>query len=178
MRFPRSLRALGTLRRARDEHWREGWFWLGFTILGGLLPLWGGATFLWVLSSDLSPSGFVDHGEFAIYSAGLLAPALFVVVREYKAPFPERAGWALFTVALLIVALLFFAAATAPGAAPTAGFEINRAALRVLTPILYLASLCLAFALTVIREALAAEPRLDELSSTGRLEDKFDTLQR
>jgi hypothetical protein len=139
--------------------------------------LWGGAILLWFLSSDLSLVGFVDHGEFAIYSAALLAPALFILLHEYRPAFPDRTAWGLATIACLVLAVLMFAAASAPQAARDAPFEINRVALRVVTTLLYAASLALAFALVVVRETLASEPSLDELDSTGPLERRFDQLK-
>jgi hypothetical protein len=139
--------------------------------------LWGGAVFLWFLSSHVSLVGFVDHGQFAIYSAGLMAPALFVLFHEYRAAFPERTAWGLSTSFCLVMALLMFAAASAPQAWPDAPFEINRVALRIVSPLLYVVSLMVAFALVVVKETLASEPTLDELDSTGPLERRFDQLK-
>jgi uncharacterized membrane protein len=75
------------------------------------------------------------------------------------------------------MALLMFAAASAPQAWPDAPFEINRVALRIVSPLLYVVSLMVAFALVVVKETLASEPTLDELDSTGPLERRFDQLK-
>lgn len=127
---------------------------------------------LW--SSDLSLKGFVDHGELAIYSAAILAPSLHIVLRGYKANFPEREFWGLLIFGLLMLSLIVFAAAAAPAAAPDLEPLINVTAVRIITPFLYVSSLAVAFLLIVIRETLVSEPSLDEINPAAKLRRQVD----
>lgn len=163
------------LKGAQHSHVMDGLLWLGFTLLFGLLPLYGGALFLWFLSSELSLRGFVDHGEFAIYSAGLLAPALFIVVREYHAPFPQRAFWGLISIVLLVLVMIVFAAASAADAAPDVAKNVNRISITAASVILYSLALGTAFILTVQREALIVDAQAIRAKRTGSLEEEFDS---
>ena len=164
------------LSSARAEHVREGHYWLGFTLFGGLLPVYGGALFLWIFSSDWTPTQFVDHGEFAIYSAGLLAYALFIVVREYQAPFPERAAWGLLTGVLLVLSVIVFTAVSAADAQPKVAEELNRVPLRVVSLLFYLLALGASYLLTVRKEGLTFDMEAVRGERMATLEDKFDEL--
>ena len=163
------------LRGAQPENLEEGRFWLGFTLFGGLMPLYGGAFFLLLFSSEISFEAFIDHGEFAIYSAGLLATSLLVVVREYKAPFPERATWGLITGVLLVLAVLVFAVAAAADAAPDVAKDVNRGLLRVSSLVIYGLALATTFVLTVKREILTVNVEAIRAKRMGRLEDVYDS---
>ena len=166
------MRLLGTFGRTRSENWSDGGNWLLFTLIGGLLPVWGGAIILVLFGNEVSFASFTDHGEFAIYSAGLLASALLVVMREYRARFRERAILGLLSLVLIIIATLIFTAASAGENETT--LNVNRTIMRNASVTLYCITVILTFFLTVLKEAL--EPRLEEISRTGALEDRFDEL--
>ena len=148
------MRLLGSLARAKRKDWEEGVVWLAYTLFGGLLPVYGGAIFLLLLFSDVSWDRFADRGEFAIYAAGLLAGALLVVMREYEGGFPGRSVWGLLITVLLVIAALVFTAAFAADAAPDLADTLNRGVLRVMSILLYAATVVLALVLAVMKEAL------------------------
>lgn len=165
-------------------HHRTALYWLAFTLFGGLLPLYGGAFFLWVLFSRFSWANLVDHGEFGIYSASVLASGLFVVSREYKVPFPERATWVLAAVVLLVLSVFVFSAAFAAANEPGLNSNVNDFAIRVGSPILFSLTMAFVFSLTVRGQGLE-EPRETQLAEEvvsirgeqmATLEDDFDGL--
>ena len=160
-------------------HHRTALYWLWFTLFGGLLPLYGGAFFSWVLFSRFSWANLVDHGEFGIYSAAVLASGLFVVSREYKVPFPERASWVLATVALLVLSVFLFAAAFAAANEPGLNSDVNDLAIRVGSPILFAVTIAFVFSLTVRGQGLEepTETRVAEEVESIRGE-RMTTLER
>jgi hypothetical protein len=166
------MRLLGSLEGATPRDWQEGGVWLAYTLVGGLLPVYGGAIFLLLLFSDLSWARFLDHGEFAIYAAGLLAGALLVVGREYRGGFPGRSLWILLIAALLLIAAIVFTAAFAASAAPDLANNLNRGVLRVLSIVLYGLTVVLAFVLAVAKEAL------DKVNVEGIRAEDMQRLER
>lgn len=172
------MRLLGSLARATRQDWGEGALWVSFTLVFGLLPVYGGALLLVLLRSRVSWSRFADRGEFAIYAAGLLAAALLVVFHEYKVGFPERAMLGLFTVFLLVLAALLFFLAFAADAAPGLAENVNRGVVRLLSLLVYVAAVALAFLLAVMKEALQ-QPNMEGIRAERmrRLESDFDRLE-
>ena len=148
------MRLPGLLSNTQKEDWGSGSAWVSITLFFGLLPLWGGALIFFLFSSDVSWAGMVDHGEFAIYSATLLATALLVVFREYKVHFTERLFWGTIAVVLLVLTLLLFSAASAADTAPDLAEQVNRSALRLLSLSVYIATVGVVFLLTVLNTAL------------------------
>lgn len=82
--------------------------WLAFTLLGGLLPLWGTYFLTLIQNRHSSLYDYVGRAEFALYAAAAASAALFVVSRDLKAPFPCRSWMALVCIALLALSLLLF----------------------------------------------------------------------
>ena len=78
-----------------------------YTLIGSLLPLWGGAILIRGLGQWQGWSFFWQHGELAIYSATLLAPTVYLITRDYK--MIGKRILLLITVVFLITATLLFA---------------------------------------------------------------------
>ncbi|OAK03198.1 hypothetical protein A6280_10600 [Bacillus wiedmannii] len=74
------------LKSATKEQWMNTVEWLLYTLIGGLLPLWLGAIILKLLSNWNGWDFFVVNGEFALYSASLLAPTIHILVKDTKKP--------------------------------------------------------------------------------------------
>lgn len=70
------------LKEAKGAHWKEGAFCLFFTLVGALIPVWGGAILLKIFSSWNGWFEFFKHGELAIYSASLLTSTLYLMVKS------------------------------------------------------------------------------------------------
>lgn len=73
-----------TIRKAAWKSWWQTVLWVGYNALGSLMPIWG--TFFWIKlhGQSFHMNDFVKHGEFALYAATFLAPALQAVVRNVR----------------------------------------------------------------------------------------------
>lgn len=108
---------LSSIPEENREHWQEALKWLVFTIVGSLFPVWAGALLLMLTSQPFGWRDFFRHGEFALYSAAILAPAIQLLSREFRTIFFEHRWLHLLVavVGLLVSALLFSAViATSP----------------------------------------------------------------
>lgn len=164
------------LNQADGSHWKGGLTWLGWTLGAGLLPVWGGALVLVVLSADVTGGRFVDHGQFALYAAGLLATSLYLTLSEISVPRRARPVWGGLSGLLLAAAALTFAAVLASEALPGLAANLNRALLGMISVGLYLIALLIAFLLTVAKESFVDIQNI-ESSRSAQLEDQFDRLR-
>jgi hypothetical protein len=57
---------------------------VGYNLLGSLMPIWGTYFVLKLHQQPFHLNDFVKHGEFALYTAAFLAPALQLVVSNIK----------------------------------------------------------------------------------------------
>jgi len=98
----------------KTEHWKEAYIKLCYTLIGSLIPIWLGAIIVWIIGKLNSWTMFFIHGEFAIYSAALLASVFYLISsgRE-RNPFLKKRFLSISTLVLiLITAGLFFIAVT------------------------------------------------------------------
>lgn len=79
---------------------------------------------------------------------------------------------------MLVVATGLFVAAALGDAVPTTAEHIDRAVLRYATASIFAGALVISLGVSITKNVLLAEPSLDELSRTGRLEDRLDDLRR
>jgi len=116
----RTVGLIAAVKQSSWEDWKETLYWLGFNVLGGLLPTWGSALLLRLRGQQLVYSDFAKHGEFALYSAAFLAPALLVIFRYVKrSRYVLGAGSGLMAVSGLLVSALVYATAASASANPT-----------------------------------------------------------
>ena len=104
---------ISALRSTTPGHWTEAASWLGFSVLGGLVPIWGQIILLTLFSRHFGIFDLLKHGEFALYSAAFFAPALYLVIKDFREiRFVRRqlfvliAGFALFIAALVYAGLV------------------------------------------------------------------------
>ena len=72
-----------TLREASSEQWNESLGWLLYSLAGSTLPIWlGGYVLLPIFGRHFSWVEYGRHGEFALYSAALLAPTLRLIAKD------------------------------------------------------------------------------------------------
>lgn len=117
----RTIGLIAAVRQSSWQDWKETLYWLGFNFLGGLLPTWGGALLLRLRGQHLVYSDFAKHGEFALYSAAFLAPALLVIFRYVKrSRYVLGAGSGLMAVFGLLASAFVYATAATPTANPAA----------------------------------------------------------
>lgn len=109
---------INSIRQSSWDDWKETLYWLGFNVLGGLLPTWGTALVLRLRGQQIFFADFAKHGEFALYSAAFLAPALLVIFRyARRSRYVLGAGSGLLAVAGLLVCALVYATATSASSA-------------------------------------------------------------
>lgn len=161
---------------------RETSKWLAYTLVGGLLPLWGGYVLTKLFNKVPAWSDFTDHGEFAIYSAAILAPALYSILKDFKtSTFIGRGYFGLICAVLLLGATVIFAGVTTVGTVSTGGtpLELNKGFLRDSTTWLFASSVVLAFLVTAIDSASVykdiREVHNQELRELG---EEFDRTER
>ena len=136
---------------ATRTHWRDAWSWLGYTLLGGLLPFWGTALVLLLIRRGQSFGTYFQNGELAVFCAGVLASAIPVMWRRVKdAPVEHPGSLNFLAVIGLAVALLLFASVTITrqvnlGSPATPFLVLNGPAVLYVSLLLFAASICLGF---------------------------------
>jgi hypothetical protein len=136
----------------RSEGWMAGYIWLAWGVIGGLVPLWGTAFLLTLLSKDVEPYGLLKNGEFVLYAASFIGGSLFTIRRDV---FPNRNFLNLAFYALLGITLLTFAAVTiaslqqAGGQGPIA-LHISRSALTWISVVVFGLATFLCLLVTVV----------------------------
>jgi hypothetical protein len=150
-------------------------YWLGFNVLGGLLPTWGSALLLRLRGQQLVYADFAKHGEFALYSAAFLAPALLVIFRYAKRNrYVLGAGSGLMAVSGLLVSALVYATAASAAVNP-GGHPVDESYLVAFSTGLLVFSLVVALLVAFV-ENQATNLNLQEVESRQQeeLRTKFE----
>jgi hypothetical protein len=143
---------LFTIRNASAKSWWQTLLWVGYNLLGSLMPIWGTYFLLKLHHQHFQINDFAKHGEFALYTAAFLAPALQLVVRNIKdAKYVLGTGAVLFAVAGLVVAVNVYSGVVVGVPAPE---TIDEVFLLRVSIILFLASLVFAVVVTLIENQL------------------------
>ena len=160
------------------SNWRDASYWLGYTLIGGLAPIWSGYIILRILSQDPTWTQFSEHGEFALYTAALVAPAFHTVSREFRVP--GLRGRQFFLLASFCCMFLAVFAYVAVGSAYASNPSsiIDQAFLAWLTLGIFVLSTVLALCVTVLDYARLSSD-LPEVVAGQRqnLKREFDDLQ-
>jgi hypothetical protein len=97
-------------------NWRQWWEtakWLFYTLAGSLLPVWGSCLLLKLFSQKIQWTDFFRHGEFALYSAAIITPAIYLILKEkFNIPFLRRHLCGFLAFSFLIFSTLIFAGVT------------------------------------------------------------------
>ena len=148
-----------------EEKWRAR-YWLIYTLIGGLLPTWGGIIILIMIWKDFKFLQFFAHGEFALYAVSLAAPAVFSVFHGLAGPRAKRQAWiVLGLILVLVVSTLVFT--TTFAAVQSTIFHVNEVAVSVISIIAYAVAVRLAYMVT-----------LAEVVESGVLYDPAKVQQR
>ena len=147
-----------------------------FTLFGGLLPVYGGYILLKLFHKDMSMSDFTNNGEFAIYSAALLGPALYLIFKEYpKARMPLQTTLGGFCIVSLLLSSMIFAGVTSvnTGKLP---IEIDKDFLRISTIVLFAVTAILSFLVTALDGYRVMPGDINNIhnESLEQLEKEFD----
>jgi hypothetical protein len=72
------------IRSALLGNWKETRYWLCWNLIGSLFPVWGGIIIFIIFSIRPHFTDFSKNGQFAIYSATMLASSLYIVLKDYR----------------------------------------------------------------------------------------------
>jgi hypothetical protein len=164
---------------ADQTNWRDARYWLCYTLIGGLAPIWCGYIILKVLSHHATMGQFTEHGEFALYTAAIVAPAFHTLGRDLKIPgFRGRQFLLLVSVCCMLLAVCVYVAVSSAYMSTSLPNEINQAFLAYGTVVLFILSTGLAFCVTVLDYArLSSDPRAVLDGQREELKKDFTHLQ-
>ncbi len=161
------------------KNWQDATYWLAYTLIGGLTPIWCGYLFLRIFSQHPTWDQFTEHGEFALYTAAIIAPAFHTVSRELKVP--GLRGRSFFLIARfcsMFVAVCVYVAVSCTTLSVGLPTEIDQSFLRWLTIGLFLSTTLLAFLITVLDYArLSSDLRQVVAGQEQDLKDEFKHLR-
>lgn len=169
---------LRALRLTTWDNWQEAVWLMLFSAIGGLAPVWIGWILLRGYGSSASIVSFAKAGEFALYSAALMAPTIYTIVSE-RSPmrFVGQPAYMLLAVTGLVLSIAAYAmiAPVAIGVLPFAGLQIDLIATGTLA--LYCFCLALSFLVTGLDNARTSDA-VTEIVRAQReaLDREFDRL--
>jgi hypothetical protein len=160
---------------------RDATYWLVYSLLGGLAPIWCGVIISKILSHPPTLGQFTAHGEFALYTAAIVAPAFHTLSRDLKVPgFKGRQFFLLASVCCMVIAVCIYVAvscAQIPGLMLAIG-TIDQEFLRFFTPLLFVFAMGLAFIVTVLDYGrLSSDVREVVVEQRQELKDEFNKLK-
>jgi hypothetical protein len=163
---------------ATPASWRDASYWLGYTLLGGTLPIWGGYLILELLAHAPTFGQFIQHGELAIYTTAILAPALHTVVRDFRVPgFKGRQFLLLLSVLMMFVSLCVYAAVSSAFAS-NPSIPIDQRVLGWVTIPVFCLAVLLSFFVTVLDYSrLSSDPRAVVDNQRKTLDEQFSDLE-
>lgn len=170
---------MGIIRALRDtqrQHWAESSRWLMFTLIGSLIPVWGGAVLTLLYSGHPSIDDYTNHGEFALYSASLLAPALYIVLKESNRKVIKSSQIFIFAIVLLLLlSVLVFAGVGTPG---RVGVKLDIVFLRNISILLYLIAIIISFLISVLdNRTVFKNLREVQKAEYDNFEAAFDSME-
>lgn len=129
------------------------------------MPIWGTYFLLKLHHQQFYLNDFVRHGEFALYTAAFLAPALQLVVRNIKdAKYVLGTGAVLFAVAGLVVAVNIYSGVVVGASYPQ---QLDELFLFRVSIILFVSSLGFAVLVALIQDQISS-PDVEESEAEGR----------
>ena len=150
----RGLPIFRVLKSTTRQHWAETFGALVFTIVFSLMPIWIGAVTQYLLSRPPDWMDYLRHGEFGLYSAAMLAPAIYLILNDLKEPFPRRGAFGLLAFVMLALSVTVYVGVTTIVNVSETVFLLNESFLAHLSVWLYLASVVFALLVTVVDKYL------------------------
>ena len=159
--------------------WRETGSWLFYTLTGILLPVWCSCLLLKLFSQKIQWIDFFRHGEFALYSAAIITPAIYLILKEkFNIPFLRRHLCGFLAFAFLIFSTLIFAGVTVIAVNQNVQRPVlNESFLVRSSIVVFCLSVFLVFFVTLGDNLITREDlREVEQQSSKKLEKDFDAL--
>lgn len=166
------MELIKTIKTSNLRHWGDAFMWLLYALIGGLLPLWGGAILIKLSGKWEGISLFFHHGEFAIYSAALLAPTIYLITRAFR--IAGKRVFLLFTFCFLFVSAILFAGVKS---GELLGRPLDIEFLRNATLWLFAGSVVLSYLVNVFENVrLSVDIQQIREADYNNLSKKFDKL--
>lgn len=97
-------------RQSTKEDWKGTAYWFGFHILGALMPIWATACILMFLRQPVHLFDLAKNGEFALYSAAFIGPAILAIINySRKHRYVLGPGSAFLAIAILLLSAFIYA---------------------------------------------------------------------
>jgi hypothetical protein len=170
--------SLGALGHSTFTHWREAIYSHLYTAVGGLAPLWIGWIALTFFRRSPTIADFARNGEFALYSAAVLAPALYIVSTQVPpTPIGGRAPLVLFCIAFTLCAVVGYVIVMPVASGLVGRVEVDELFLVKGTLSLFGLSMLLSFLITVLHN-IRSDPEVRAMveAQQAELEENFDEL--
>jgi hypothetical protein len=146
-----------SIKQTSRSNCSDATIWLIFTLVGNLAPLWIGFLLLRIFSRNPTITDFSAHGEFALYSATMAAPALYIIIRDVRVSrFPGQITLVLLCVVEMLLATVFYAPVATALVLRTPVSAIDQEFVWIGTFILFVFSCLVAFLVTVLDNSLLA----------------------
>ena len=160
---------INAVKTASRENWRDAISWLAYTVLGTFLPLLASFFLLGLRHQEFHLNDFLRHGEFALYTAAFLAPALQLIVRSMRTSgYVLGTGSVLISVFGLVLSAIVYSGVVTSSGLPSGVSQILDERFLFWISILMLPA-SLAFSLVVnLMENQRMSPNFDELEAHSR----------
>jgi len=157
--------------------WLDTFSWLFWTLVGSLMPLYGGYLLLMALQKEPDFFRFVDSGEFAIYSATMLAIAFHIIIKDYKtSTIKYKTVFAGICFLCILCSAILFSAFTVAGALDLF-VDLNKDFMIIGSIVLYTISIILASLLKFMDENITHKDiREYQKDNLNKLSQEFDSL--
>ena len=171
------------LGAAPGRSWGVSAIWMAYTVVGGMLPLWGTIVYAEMFDIPYSAADLTSKGEFILYAAPFLSTAIFVATKDWfegGRPFPSRGFCVLVLLVPLILAAFIFAPISGsllPGAVLGGMRAPDQAFVQATCWAMLPASMFLAYFVSVADDARLGDDISGIRSAQARkLEKSFDDL--
>jgi hypothetical protein len=166
------------LRATRADHWKDAILLATFSQIGGLAPVWIGLIMVFAYGGHPQLIRFARGGEFALYSAAVLAPTIYLIVSER--PTKRFIAQPIYMLIALVAILLSVAGYTlvapaAIGVIPYAGLRVDLVAKATIG--LFAIAVVFSLIVTSLDNSRTQPPIADMVREQERdLERDFDKL--
>jgi hypothetical protein len=169
----------GIFEETDKKNWRDAGYWLAYTLIGGLTPIWCGYIFLRLFSHQPSLDQFTEHGEFALYAAAIIAPVFHTISRDLNIPgLKGRQFFQLASFCCMFIGVAIYVAVSSAYASTPSQVKIDQDFLRTLTLLLFALATVVAFFITVLDYSrLSTDLREVVAGQQKNLRDEFQQLQ-
>ena len=165
----------------KSEAWHSGYVWLGWGVMGSLLPLWGTALLLVLFGREMSLYELLKNGEFVLYAASFIGGSMYTIRRDV---FPSKNTLTMVLVGSLAVCSLVFAAIAVTTLEKQVSrslewLQLNPTALTWTSVAVFVIATLMCLVVMVVDSSGAAVDIPEKLKEQpDRLEAEFDRMQK